>query len=67
MSSAKPSVRQHLKENKEAVERLYAFLNHFMQGYNQIEQVVDILYELHVDKINEIIEERIETKEEKSE
>jgi len=65
--SGKPSLRQHLKENKEAVERLYAFLNHFMQGYNQIEQVVDILYELHKDDINGIIEDRIKTKEEKGE
>ena len=62
---AKPSIRQHLKENREAVERLYAFLNHFMDGYNQIEQVVDILYELHMDEINKIIGERIKTKEEK--
>ncbi len=62
MMSGKPSVRQHLRENKEAIERMYSFLNHFMEGYNQIEKVVDILYELNMDEVNKIIEGRIKEK-----
>ncbi len=59
VSSGKPSVRQHLRENKEAIERMHSFLNHFMEGYNQVEKVVDILYELNMDEVNKIIEGRI--------
>jgi hypothetical protein len=58
-------VRQQLKENREALQRFHSFIEHFMGVYNQVEQVVDILYEIHKDEVNKIIEEQIKEKGEK--
>ncbi len=65
MSSVKPSIRMQIRDLRGQYLKFSHWLGSFNELFGQYAEITDILYEMHKDEVNKIIEERIKTKEEK--
>ena len=60
--SLKPSVRQQIRDLRGQYLKISKWLGNLNSALRQYAEVTDILYELHKDEVNKIIEGRIKEK-----
>ena len=60
--SLKPSVRQQIRDLRGQYFKVSTWLGNLNSALSQYAEVTDILYELHKDEVNKIIERRIKEK-----